>query len=232
MKNTFFFLFLVCSAAACNQPSSNPVEELKNPMKTTTKAAAEFNGMLNELLTPEMAAAISGYDIAGVKEKYSQVLKDPSTHNLRYEWKKGRTRKIDIGNNGTLIPVPDFVEISWVKNTSLSKFKSDYRTPTPEELEKINAMMDKQMEGKVAEGKISQEHAGLGKGLAESLGKGVSFDPVANTGDYAVWNKKQKELKVFYNVLEFEITVELGDDETLNKEKSISLAKRIIAEKL
>lgn len=232
MKNICFFLCTVCIITACNQPSSNTAEELKNSMNETTKAAAEFKGKLDELLTPEMAAAISTYDIAEVKKKYSQVLKDPSTHNLRYEWKKGRTRKIDIGKNGTVIPVPDYLEISWVKNTSLQKFKSDYRTPTPEELEKLKAMMDKKMNAMAAEGKISQENAGLGKGLAESLGKGVSFEPVANTGEYAVWNTKQKELKVFYNGLEFEVTVELGDDENLNKEKSITLAKRIIAEKL
>ena len=62
--------------------------------------------------------------------------------------------------------------------------------------------------------------------------KGLSFDEIKGVGDYAVWNNKHKELKVFYKGLEFQITAELSDDEKINKQKSIETAKQIINQKL
>jgi hypothetical protein len=68
--------------------------------------------------------------------------------------------------------------------------------------------------------------------MASNFASGLSFDEVSSVGDYAVWNNKMKELKVFYKGLEFQIKAEFGNDESINRQKSIEAAKLIIKEKL
>lgn len=44
--------------------------------------------------------------------------------------------------------------------------------------------------------------------------------------------KARYELKVLYKGLEFQLIVDMTDDQASNKEKAIALARRIITEKL
>ncbi|MGF1557141.1 hypothetical protein, partial [Paucihalobacter sp.] len=59
----------------------------------------------------------------------------------------------------------------------------------------------------------------------------VSYDEVKNVGEYAVWNNKDKNISVFYKGLQFQLYVDVGDEAT-NKSKAITLAQKIINEKL
>ena len=68
--------------------------------------------------------------------------------------------------------------------------------------------------------------------MASSLAEGLSFDEVPDVGDYAVWNNKAKELKVFYKGLEFQVRVDVSNDEAVNRQKSVEAAQAIIKEKL
>lgn len=92
--------------------------------------------------------------------------------------------------------------------------------------------MDAKLNEMVGEGKVTKDQADLSKGMANGLMEGQSFIPVTHLGDHAMWNTKYKQLKVFYRGLEFEITVEISDSESLNKQKSIEVAQRIIKENL
>ncbi|EID75387.1 hypothetical protein [Imtechella halotolerans] len=227
-----FFLSFSCS----NTGGVSKLEQETNEAieKAIGKTSDEFYGKLDQLLTLEIASKVAGYSADQAKKEYSKFLKDPATHSVSYLWDKGRIKKVNnpITNKAMNVPIDDFVKISWVRNTTLDKFKFDYHTPTVEEIEKANEAMDAKLNEMVGEGKVTKDQADLSKGMANGLMEGQSFIPVTHLGDHAMWNTKYKQLKVFYRGLEFEITVEISDSESLNKQKSIEVAQRIIKENL
>ncbi|MGV7106636.1 hypothetical protein [Flavobacterium sp. U410] len=230
---TSIFLF----AFSCKKEGSSTVmeQEVNDAVEQAIgKTSDEYNGKLDELLTLEIASEATGYASNEARKDYSKILKDPATHSVSYNWDKGRMKKVNnpITNKEMNVPINDFVKIAWVRNTTLDKFKFDYHTPTAEEIKKANEVMDKKLNEMVGEGKATKEQADLSKEMGNGLMNGQSYTEVSNVGDYATWNNKYKQLKVFYKGLEFEITVEVSDDESVNKQKSIEVAKQIIKQKL
>lgn len=194
------------------------------------KSADEFNGKLDQLLTLEMASEVSGYTSTEAEKDYNQVLKSPATHSVSYRWKKGRNKQIKNPMNGEMMDIPtaDFIQLSWVKNTTLKEFKFNYHTPTADELANANKAMSEKANEMQQQGKVDASQANMAKGMASDMAKGLSFDEIKGVGEYAVWNNKYKELKVFYKGLEFQITTEMSDEEKINKQKSIETAQLII----
>ena len=218
------FLF----AFTCSGDKKENLESKANQAidEVVGNSADEFKGKLDQLLTLEMASEISGYASTEAQKDYNQVLKNPATHSVSYRWEKGRNQQIKNPINGKMMDVPadDFIQLSWVKNTTLKEFKFNYHTPTAEELTNADKAMNEKVNEMQQQGKADASQAEMAKGL--------SFDEIKGVGDYAVWNNKHKELKVFYKGLEFQITAELSDDEKVNKQKSIETAKQIINQKL
>lgn len=212
-----------------NSSSSNNITE-----QATEKTANDFNGRLDQLLTLEIASNVTGYTANEAQKKYSQILKDPATHSVTYNWDKGRMKKVNnpITNKEMNVSINDFVKITWVRNTTLNKFKFDYHTPTAEEIKQANDAMDKKTNEMQGEGKATNEQTSSAKEIANSMMNGISFTDVSGVGNHAKWDNKHKHLKVFYKGLEFEITVEISDVESINKQKSIEVAKQIIKQKL
>lgn len=224
------------NTGSSSQTSSSQVaQESSQAAESTSGLSAEpWNGKLNQLLTLDMAANTSGYPASEAKEKYNQVLKNPGTHSVKYSWKKGRegTIKNPVTKSEMTIPVDDSVELSWVRDTTLEKFKANYHTPTEQELANADVAVDKKLGEMQDENKISADQSQAAKGMASSLAEGLSFDEVPDVGDYAVWNNKAKELKVFYKGLEFQVRVDVSNDEAVNRQKSVEAAQAIIKEKL
>ena len=230
LLSLFLFAF-TCTGDKKENLESHANETIDEVVGNT---ADEFNGKLDQLLTLEMASEISGYASTEAQKDYNQVLKNPATHSVCYRWKKGRNQQIKNPINGKMMDVPadDFIQLSWVKNTTLKEFKFNYHTPTAEELANADKAMHEKANEMQQQGKADASQAEMAKGMASEMAKGLSFDEIKGVGDYAVWNNKYKELKVFYKGLEFQITAELSDDEKVNKQKSIETAKKIINQKL
>lgn len=55
---------------------------------------------------------------------------------------------------------------------------------------------------------------------------------VAGVGESAYWNSKKIYLEVYYHGMSFRLEVDISNDENLDKEKTIALAKQIIEEKM
>lgn len=55
---------------------------------------------------------------------------------------------------------------------------------------------------------------------------------IEDVGEAAYWNSKNNFIEVYYNEVSFRGKVEISNDEAINKEKTIELAKLIIKEKL
>lgn len=55
---------------------------------------------------------------------------------------------------------------------------------------------------------------------------------ITDVGDRAYWNSKKSYLQVYYNGVSFTLQVDISNDEVSDKEKTIALAKLIIAERI
>lgn len=228
------FLF----AFSCKEENKNELEnELETAIESTGgKTAEEWNGKLDQLFTLEMAAQVTHYNVSEAIKDYNQVLNNPQMHSIQYKWDKGRVEVSDkiknpITGKPMEIPTNDYVEVSWVRTTTLEEFKRNYHTPTAEELANASKTMDDKMQEMQNSGKVTSDQAAMAKEMATSLGEGLSYTEIPNIGNYAVWNNKDKNLKVFYQGLEFQVYANLGD-EAKNQEACTGAAKLIITEKL
>jgi hypothetical protein len=232
MKTTLLSVIsLFLFAFTCSGDKKENLESQANEAidEVVGKSADEFNGKLDQLLTLEMASEISGYAATEAEKEYNQVLKSPVTHSVSYQWKKGRNKQIKNPINGEMMDIPakDFIQLSWVKNTTLKEFKFNYHTPTAEELANADKAMNDKADEMQQQGKVDASQAEMAKEMASEMAKGLSYDEIKGVGEYAVWNNKHKELIVFYKGIQFQITAELSDDEKINKQKSIETAKLI-----
>ncbi|OBX24989.1 hypothetical protein LX77_03360 [Gelidibacter algens] len=64
------------------------------------------------------------------------------------------------------------------------------------------------------------------------LEKYPELTEVNGVGESAYWNPKKNHLEVYYNGISFSLQVDISNDESLDKEKTIALAKQIIEEKM
>ncbi|SHI42035.1 hypothetical protein [Flavobacterium terrae] len=239
MKSTLIILSTIfLFAFSCKEENK---EELENQLETAIessggKTAEEWNGKLDQLFTVEMAAQVIHYNVSQAVKDYNQVLNNPQTHSIQYKWDKGRVEVSDkiknpINGKPMEIPTDDYIEVSWVRTTTLEEFKHNYHTPTAEELANASQAMDSKMQEMQNSGKATSDQAAMAKEMATSLGEGLSYTEIPNIGNYAVWNNKDKNLKVFYKGLEFQVYANLGN-EAKNQETCIEAAKLIITEKL
>lgn len=227
-------LILVVTITACKDDSKNSNSNEVNSAidKALDSKTNPWTGKLDQLLTLQMASKAFGYEPSEAEVNYRKIFENPDTHDLSYEWDKGREKEMDVPHVGKMMfPEKDRIELRWVKATSLENFKNNYRTPTKEELANAEKGMKENIAEQVKQGKITQEQADMATGLGSSLGSGVSYDVVNNVGEYSLWNNKDKNLSVFYKGLQFQLAVYLGD-EAVNKAKAIAIAQMIIKEKL
>lgn len=235
MKQYFLFTLTVLLLGACSETGDEPKTSMDDQLdQVIGLSESEFTGKLDELLTLEMAATSSGLPKESAKVEYNQVLKNPKTHSLSYNWDSERTQTITVSGRSFDVPKKNRVEISWVGNTTLEEFKRNYHNPTEEELRNAEAAMDAKMDELEQEGKATKEQSDAARGMVDGFMANFHVTEVSGLGDYAVWidRKESYELKVFYKGLEFQLIVDLSDDQASNKKKAIALARRIITEKL
>jgi hypothetical protein len=159
--------------------------------------------------------------------------------SVKYEWKSNRTRLIEITKGNPMqVPTQNTIELSWVKNTTLEKFKRDYHNPTAEELKRAEDAMKDKANKMDAEGKTTKQQSEKALTIAnESMSK-WKVEEVPNLGTYSVFVNSgimgvtSRELMVFYRGLMFSLDVNLSDDVSYNDKKAIETAKMIIDQKL
>lgn len=231
-------LFLSCDTKS---NLSDTTKELKVVSSATVKSgqidAADFKGKLDELLTLEMAVKVSGFDKSKAtkdyKNKTAGVLGDKNAlpRECNYLWKNGRTRSIAVGEKKINSPYKDKVGIKLVSNTTLERFKQNYRRLTDEEKVAAGKKLEDEAnknQPRQAETETEKKVLDIGTGLINNLHP----EEINGVGEAAIWYPNFNELKVFYNGLSFALVVDISEDKSLNRKKSIELAEMIIDEKL
>lgn len=199
--------------------------------------ATDFDGKLDELLTLEMASAVTGFDTSkAIKEHgnktdaiFGSTKKGP--RECSYLWNNGRTRTVKSADKTMNVAWKDKVSIKSVSNTTLERFRRNYGVLTNGE-KQVAADKLRTVAG-------ANQPEGPSKGAdAQMMEVGTDIvavlkaEEIGGVGDAATWYANSNEIKVLYNGLIFALVVDISDDPDLNREKSIELAKMIITEKL
>lgn len=245
MKSTLIvlvsiFLFAFTCEGDKKENNSSMEKELHQVIEENVLIAENFKGKLDEILTLEMAAETSGYPASEAKiSPDSEIEKKYNKISISYSWDKtNRSQQIEVMGRKMDAPINDEVTLSWVENITLDGFKKKYHNLTEAEIEASNQGIDEKTAELNSEGKVTTEQSDMAKSIAKNAMKNFSVEEVSNVGDYAVFvNQKfagvpTRELKVFYNGLSFTLLVNLSDDSSYNDKKAITLAQKIINEKL
>lgn len=150
MSTKLFTLLLLLCLTACqsnsqgNQPSGIKQADGLQKQITTLKANL-YKDKLDELLTPAIAASAAGKDVSVAEKLVNSIA-------VKYEFgKSGRKRKqLNIEYETT-----NMVELKFVQDFTLEKFKQMYHTPTAEELKRANEAMSAKLAELEKEGKAN-----------------------------------------------------------------------------
>lgn len=234
------FLF----AFTCNddkkEDTNNLNGEVEKAISENVKLAADYEGKYDQILTLEMAAETSGYPATEAKkEPVTEIEKKYNKISVSYSWQKSKRQMIVVVmGNKMEMPKRDEIKLSFLENMSLAEFKQQNHNPTKEELESAGKAINNKLNELENDGKATKDQTTAASSITANAIKNYSVEEVPNVGEYAVFaNTKtagvaMRDLKVYYNGLSFKVTVDLSDDVKFNDDKAITLAKRIINEKL
>jgi murein L,D-transpeptidase YcbB/YkuD len=225
---SIFLVAFTCEGDKKTDDLNNLEEDVSNILNEAGIKAEDFKGKLDELLTLEMAAQVTGLP-AGEAEKETTFI------NVSYQWDSDRTTTVEItkGNKMT-VPASNSIELSWVKNTTLEEFKRQNRNPTAEELAKGEVAIDNKLKELEADGKATNDQSSAASGIAKSAMASAMFEDVPNLGTHAVFvnlvfmGMPMRDLTVFYRGIQFTLSTDLSADAAYNDKKAIETAKLII----
>lgn len=231
LLSIFLFAF-TCEGDKKTEDLTGLEKEAAEAIEATGLKAEDFAKNLDQLLTLEMAAQVSGLPASEAKKKVSSL-------SINYGWKSDRMKSVEIiKGNKMKIPISNSIELSWVKNTTLEEFKRNYHNPTPEEIAKGEAAMDNKMKELEAEGKATNEQTSAASGIAKSAIASARIEEIPNLGTHAVFvnvvfmGVPMRDVVVFYRGVSFTLKADLSDDGAYNDKKAIETAKMIIDQKL
>jgi hypothetical protein len=236
---TISFLLLFTNGAKGNNLNEPGTQKAvtSGAVKSNQIKAADFAGKLDELLTLEMAVQVSGFNASKVIKEHGNKAsvafggekKPPRECN--YLWENGRQKTVTAAGNSMKTNYKDVVGIKSVSNTTLERFKRSYGALTVEQKMAANKQIEVQTAKTTTDGTNSEANkqmAEVGTGMINNL----QAEEISGVGEAATWYEKSNELKVFYNGLTFALVVDISDNKSLNRNKSIELANLIINKKL
>lgn len=233
-------------AISCGNSHSQSGNTSATSVSTTSanNCLLTYADKLDQLLTAADAVAITGKPEAAMETKYSKVLKNTEYHEIFYKWPaEGRTKLY----NGIKVPQGDMVVLGSMKKMTEEEFTAQHTARTQEEIqhtqETMNSEMDKALEGQSSSDKANKAAKKLNDmGVEKSTTKAVTatiggvfakiaaaYVPVSGVGDAATWNSESERLYVLTGGVKFELGVNISDDTTINKEATITLAKKLLS---
>ncbi|MFN3997944.1 hypothetical protein [Algoriphagus sp.] len=212
-----------------NELKSEVSEAIKIADKASgTKSLDKYTGKLDELLTVQMAAKITGYNAEEAIENYNQNI-SPKYHSIAYTWDQGRTRMMSVGAMNLEVPVMELVQLDGLALISKQDFEYMNRELTEEDLKNLDQAMNAKMEEKVADGTLSKDQSKMAGDLGKGMMGDLSREKVSGVGELAVWMPGQNSLSVYENGVTFIVRVNLNGDMETSKSKAGILAKEILA---
>lgn len=113
-----------------------------------------------------------------------------------------------------------------------ARFEQRWRAPTAEERDALAERMGEAMDEAREEGRVSDQGAEMGREMGEGLAQAeIAFETVADVGTAARWGGMgdAPALKVLDGATEFEVSVDITDDDAANRDVAIALARALLA---
>ena len=240
MKNALLCVCIILALASCGGDDSG--EQVAGAVKASkagevaaqkdqkSSCIADYIDKPCELLTQQVVS--ESYALfTGQAEPVQELL----THSCIYSWESGgRMTTMKIGANKYDVPVDNEIAIKWIKEVSIKdnvkRFKNAHRALSKEELARIAEVTQKEIEKRSADMSESQKKmvSGMGKGMGSSM----KYSQVDGVGSAAAWGTVSKvippSLKVLDGDVEFEIAVNISDDDLQNQKVAGFVAKAVI----
>lgn len=229
-------LISACSGQGGNGDSTSDPAKSTQPKNNSAINAENFVGKLDELLTLEMAAKVSGFEASEATKVHENNThkafggKPKPPRECDYYWENGRIRNVSAGGNSMQVPRKDQVGINSVSNTTLERFLRNYGPLSDQQKSAATKKLQEEASKTGNADNQDADHKMLETGT--EMIQTLKAEEISGVGNAAVWYENTNELKVFYNGLIFALVVDISEDKNLNKVKSIELANMIILEKL
>lgn len=179
---------------------------------------ADWNGRLDQLLTPALAAQIAQRPI---EQAEVRTLGDA----LRYRWPSTRTGEYA----GVKIPKKDVIGLSGLRrDVTPESFHDRFFAEVTDEQRRA---LDEQVRVQAAKRGLDAGQTAMTQGLAASLLEKDPAEAVPGLGDAAAWviGKHGQNLYLLHNGSLITIEVDLGDDAERNRTAAVELARQLLA---
>jgi hypothetical protein len=190
-----------------------------------------YSDKICDLLTEEMVRS----RVSDMPAEVKQRAQTSGFTMCSYSWPGPRTGSREIAGQVIEYSIKDTVAIKWLRvlktDDPLGRFKNSYRAMTPEEKAKAMEALRKATDKKVQDGELSEDGAKIGDDLGSGLLSTLRFEVVEGVGTAAAWGGtgENSSLKVLDRDTEFEVVVDVYEDEARNREIAINVAKTIVA---
>ena len=219
---------------SCNEKTNTSTTETNPTVKTNTKEIGscfeKYQEDYSKLLTLEDIKKHVKID----NEVKTDELKYRKLHqSYEYKWFDGRMQEIKTGGMTLTVEDPNYVKLSNVKiregksEEILEKFDIQYRKLGDKELQKMKANIENHYKDKPKEKETAI-------GFLETRNNMI-FTEVKGLGTKAYWKEISKtnnygvELYVLYDNVEFKIDTKTTNDNAVNSQTAIALAKEILS---
>lgn len=239
-----------CGGKESSEKGETETASLDNIAKTSDPDAKggntcllDYSEKLDQLFPVQLAADFTKLPAAEAKADYSKVMKNPSYHSIKYAWKSDRKRSLKELGIDMEVAVDNKLELHGIRAMSLNGFKMSYRVPTEKELKESERALDAAFEGKSGNKDINEKLKKLDemkvdkktqKSAAADIGDALAkvtkaYRDVSGIGEAASWNSVEKRLYVLDNGVEISLSVDLSDEDVVNREKAIALMRQVLA---
>lgn len=210
----------------------------------TTSAPANHRSCLNDF-TGDLCDLLQLEDVADLfpgtperKAYKSTERKSTSSCGLSFE-SPTETRVMDLGTMKMTVPVDYSVAILSFKASKsddpLARFRSTYKTLTPEEIAATRKKMEEGLKAKFDAGEIDQETYDAARKFDSVIGK-ATYENVPGIGTAAVWGgyptkgtPAAGDLYVLDGDYTFSVNATMGENRADSKAAAIAVAKAVLA---
>ncbi|GAA4432194.1 hypothetical protein GCM10023091_03870 [Ravibacter arvi] len=211
-----------------------------NDEKEGNSCLLAYQHKYDQLLSESEVLSVTGFSGEVLETEYSNVLKNPETHEFLYKFKNGRMGK--IRGIRQEIELPDVVVVGSIQPMSLNTFNQSYRVITDAEKAAAKEALSEAAAGssgnadaekalkRAKEQNISKEQIRkTGNALTDAFQEiSRGYRTVEDLGDAATWNVETGQLIVLKNGVKFEVRADVSNDMQKNKRVATELAGRIL----
>lgn len=240
MKHALIFSFMLLLICACGgsdgtttggdtDTSTSEVSTQNNSLDIEA-CISEEGRSLCEFLPMEI---VEKYMPEGFEERSYQPKKRGIAADCSYTYQHPTKRVPMLGAD---FPALYIINLGDVDQGYASIFNNAYKTHTPEEVDKLKANLEAELDRKVAAGEMTEEERELSAGFGNAL-EGKFYVSVPGLGDAAAWGNAdlsrasptEGTLHILVGDTAFSIKVDTHESREASKEVALEVAEAVFA---